>query len=146
MRIVFWIAFWVFLLDQGTKYLVLYTLDLINRIAIDVIDPLLNLRMAWNRGVNFGLFAGFDLRWVLIGVAFAIVAGVLWWMARWAISSTCPAAVSRALSPSTSPTWRSSPGRSGSSSLRGIRRMPATGAGAGRAGARRRRDARRGLR
>ncbi len=64
--------------------MVVHYLDLRNRGEIDVIDPFLNLRMAWNTGINFGLFGGHGdtMRWVLIGVALAITAGVLWWMHR----------------------------------------------------------------
>jgi signal peptidase II len=47
-----------------------------------VFAPLLTLRMAWNRGVNFGLFADFDMRWALIAVALIISAFVLWWIRR----------------------------------------------------------------
>jgi len=36
--------------------------------------------MAWNRGVNFGIGAGYDMRWVLIGVAIAISVGVIIWL------------------------------------------------------------------
>lgn len=47
-----------------------------------MLPPWLNLRMAWNRGVNFGMLSDFDLRWVLIGVALLISAFVLVWMRR----------------------------------------------------------------
>lgn len=82
MRLVFWAGFWTFLLDQASKYLVVHMLDLRVRGEIDVIPPILNLRMAWNEGVNFGLFAsGSDVvRWGLIGLALVIVAAVLWWV------------------------------------------------------------------
>lgn len=82
MRTVFWTAFWVFLVDQATKYVVLYPLNLIERRELDVLPPFFNLRMAWNRGVNFGLFGGMDLRWVLVAIAFVIVGVVVWWMSR----------------------------------------------------------------
>ena len=84
MRLTLWTAFWVFLVDQATKYVVVHWLDLINKLAIDVLPPMLNFRMAWNRGVNFGLFANDAaiMRWVLIALAFAITAFVLYWMAR----------------------------------------------------------------
>lgn len=82
MRLTFWVGFWVFLLDQVTKYIVLYPLDLQTRLSIDVLPPLLNLRMAWNRGVNFGLFSGADMRWVLIGIAVVISALVLYWIRK----------------------------------------------------------------
>lgn len=82
MRLTVWTAFWIFLIDQATKYLVVHGMDLMSRMAIDVAPPFLTFRMAWNRGVNFGLLAGFDLRWPLVVVALAISAAVLVWMAR----------------------------------------------------------------
>jgi signal peptidase II len=82
MRLTFWVAFWVFLSDQATKWIVVHWLDLRTVGEIDVLPPFLNLRMAWNRGVNFGLLSGFDMRWVLVGLALAISALVLWWVRR----------------------------------------------------------------
>ncbi|QJD16805.1 signal peptidase II [Paracoccus sanguinis] len=74
----------VLALDQLSKWIVVQALNLKEVQAIDVIDPWLNLRMAWNQGVNFGLF-GTDaefMRWVLIGVALAICVGVAVWLVR----------------------------------------------------------------
>tara|TARA_R110000868_G_scaffold411515_3_gene705066 strand:+ start:73883 stop:74356 length:474 start_codon:yes stop_codon:yes gene_type:complete len=85
MRTVFWASFWVFLLDQITKYLVVHMLDLARVQEVVVIPGLLRFRMAWNYGINFGLFAneGADAtRWILIGVAAVISAGVLFWVQR----------------------------------------------------------------
>ncbi len=74
----------VFLLDQASKYYVVQVLDLRTRFAIDVWPPYLNLRMAWNTGVNFGLLSGGAdfMRWALIALALAISAWVWWWMRR----------------------------------------------------------------
>ncbi|MCV2881922.1 signal peptidase II [Actibacterium sp. XHP0104] len=84
MRLLSLIAVVVFVVDQATKYAVVVGMDLQNRLAIDVWPPFLNFRMAWNRGVNFGLMANdADLmRWVLVGVAGAISLGVLIWLRR----------------------------------------------------------------
>ncbi|WP_296425660.1 signal peptidase II [Yoonia sp.] len=84
MRLIFWTGFWVFLLDQASKYYVVHWLGLINEQdgRITVWPPFLEFRMAWNRGVNFGLFADFDMRWVLVGVAVAISAAVLIWLRK----------------------------------------------------------------
>lgn len=82
MRLTLWVAFWVFLIDQATKWLVVHWLDLADRLTLDVLPPYLVFRMAWNRGVNFGLLSGFDMRWVLVGLALAISAGVIWWAWR----------------------------------------------------------------
>ncbi len=92
MKLTLWTAFWIFLLDQATKYIVVHALNLIERGVIEVMPPYLTFRMAWNYGVNFGLFAGYDLRWILIGVALVITAVVLYWMHReggskWALIS-----------------------------------------------------------
>lgn len=79
----FWItAAAVFGLDQLTKLAVVHGLNLIERGEIDVLPPFLVFRMAWNYGVNFGLFAGGSdaTRWVLIAIALAISAWVIWWM------------------------------------------------------------------
>ncbi len=84
MRLMFWTGFWVFLIDQVSKYFVVHWLGLINVQSgiIEVWPPFLEFRMAWNRGVNFGLFADYDMRWVLIAVALLISAGVVWWLNR----------------------------------------------------------------
>lgn len=72
------------MLDQALKYLVVHILDLELVREIDVIDPWLNLRMAWNQGMNFGLFASETdvMRWVLIGIALAVCAWVAVWIGR----------------------------------------------------------------
>lgn len=84
MRLMFWTGFWVFLIDQISKYYVVHWLGLINDPdgRITVWPPFIEFRMAWNRGVNFGLFADFDMRWVLIGVAIVISVGVIWWLRK----------------------------------------------------------------
>ena len=95
MRLMFWTTFWIFLLDQLIKFFVLFRVfnlswaqvtagsgQLPYPPTVEVFPPFLILRMAWNRGVNFGLFADLDMRWVLIAVAFAITGAVIWWLRR----------------------------------------------------------------
>lgn len=84
MRIANLTALIVFVIDQALKVIVVWWLNLAERGEIDVIPPLLNFRMAWNRGVNFGLLAGDAdaLRWGLIAVALAISAWVWIWVRR----------------------------------------------------------------
>ena len=95
MRLLFWTGSWVFLADQITKFFVLFRVfgfewsqvrtspDLLPYVdTVDVFPPYLVLKMAWNRGVNFGLFAQYDLRWVLVAVAVAICVGVIWWLRK----------------------------------------------------------------
>jgi signal peptidase II len=84
MRLVALTAFVTLLLDQISKWAVVQGLDLINRGVIEVWHPFLTFRMAWNPGINFGLFAGQTdlMRWVLVAVALVISAWVFWWIAR----------------------------------------------------------------
>jgi signal peptidase II len=84
LRLVFWVTLAIFVLDQVSKYLIVHAMGLANRLSIDVLPPYINFRMAWNYGVNFGLFAGDAAmtRWILISVALGIVLFVLVWMRR----------------------------------------------------------------
>jgi signal peptidase II len=75
----------VFVLDQLTKWIVVQALELKTIGSIKVFPPYLNFRMAWNEGINFGLFGGQGsdtTRWILIGVALAISTWVLLWARR----------------------------------------------------------------
>ena len=84
MRILIWTSFWIFLSDQISKYLILHVLklDAPGVSPVNVIPGFIEFRMAWNRGVNFGLFADFDMKWVLIGVALALTIGIFVWLWR----------------------------------------------------------------
>lgn len=75
----FIIAVICFLIDQISKWAVLYQLNLKNVLAMDVWPPFLNFRMGWNYGINFGLFNDLSeiTRWALIAVALAITLGVI---------------------------------------------------------------------
>ena len=74
----------VFVLDQVSKVAIVHGLNLIERGVIEVAPPFLTFRMAWNRGVNFGLLANDAdfMRWVLIAVAIAISVWVWLWIRR----------------------------------------------------------------
>jgi signal peptidase II len=84
MRLALITAGATFALDQVSKLLVVQGLRLIDRGVIEVFPPFLVFRMAWNQGVNFGLFAnGHEVvRWALILVALAISAWVYLWVKR----------------------------------------------------------------
>ena len=84
MRALILTAVILFAADQALKWYVVVGLDLANRLFLDVWPPYFQLTMAWNRGINFGLFAGDSpwARWVLIALALAITA----WVLRWARS------------------------------------------------------------
>lgn len=78
------VAAGVLALDQASKWLVVQHLDLPQLREIDVFDPWLNLRMAWNQGMNFGLLASSqDLtRWLLVAVAVVVCVWVCVWVLR----------------------------------------------------------------
>ena len=84
MRPVIWVALAIFLADQALKYVVVHMLDLDRVRSIDVFPPWLNLRMAWNQGVNFGLFSSDVevMRWVLVAVALAVCVWIGVWLWR----------------------------------------------------------------
>jgi signal peptidase II len=87
MRI-FWWALGIFVLDQASKLIVVFGLNLREVGYMDVMPPYLTFRMAWNKGVNFGLFAhdAEMMRWVLIAVSLVITA----WVWRWISISKQP--------------------------------------------------------
>jgi signal peptidase II len=77
------VAALVFGLDRLSKVWVVEVLDLRNRLHIPVLDPWLNFSMAWNRGINFGLFDLGDAgRWLLVALALGIVLALLLWVRR----------------------------------------------------------------
>ncbi|WP_284164541.1 signal peptidase II [Frigidibacter sp. SD6-1] len=84
MRLLLTSLFAALAVDQGSKLSMLHLLDLERRFEIPVLPPFLNFRMAWNEGINFGLFAqSHDLgRWLLILLALAISAWVWRWVRR----------------------------------------------------------------
>jgi len=73
-----------FAVDQVSKWVIVVGLDLRERLVIEVLPPWIHFAMAWNRGVNFGLFASDSdlLRWMLVALAVAISAAVWIWVRR----------------------------------------------------------------
>ena len=73
-----------FLFDQITKIFIVFYLDLKNILFIEVIPPFLNFSMAWNYGINFGLFANDSgsQKWVLTGVAILVALALAYWVKR----------------------------------------------------------------
>lgn len=78
------IALCIFVLDQGTKWLVVEELGLMHRLRIDVWPGVLTFVMAWNRGINFGVLASDSPAQALMlaGLALAISIGVAVWAVR----------------------------------------------------------------
>ena len=80
----FFAALFALIVDQATKIGVIFGLDLVNLLRIDVAPPLLNFRYGENRGINFGLFndGGDSSRWILIAISLVICAAVFIWVRR----------------------------------------------------------------
>lgn len=72
----------IFFADRITKWIVVEYMELSQRIYIEVYPPYLNFMMAWNEGINFGLFGSNNdyTRYLLIAIAFAIVIGLVFWV------------------------------------------------------------------
>lgn len=78
------VAVVTFLVDRIVKIYVLNGLNLAEALYYPVLPPYLDLRMAWNEGINFGLFAGESglVRWVLIALALGISVWIWFWARR----------------------------------------------------------------
>ena len=75
------ISSFIFILDQLTKFFVVHILDLSGRLSITVISGFINFNMAWNEGINFGLFANSSeiMRIILIIISILICMGIFFW-------------------------------------------------------------------
>jgi len=71
-------------LDQLSKYLVVHTLGLAQRLAIDVWYPFLTFKYGENRGINFGLLDGESelSRWALTIFSLVVCVAVALWIRR----------------------------------------------------------------
>ncbi len=80
MRIVL-SALVAFGLDRLSKVWIVEWANLKERHYIEVFDPYLNFAMGWNKGVNFGLFAGHEewTRWGLTVLALVVCVWIVWW-------------------------------------------------------------------
>ena len=74
----------VFAIDRLLKIWVVEWMNLRDALAIDVWPPYLNLRMAWNDGVNFGLFGSETdmVRWGLVGLSVVISLAIVIWVRK----------------------------------------------------------------
>lgn len=82
------VALFAFLVDQASKFWVIYGLELPLVRIVEVWPPYLTFIMGWNRGINFGLFAdspGWS-RLILIAIALIVSVFLTVWgrnAARW---------------------------------------------------------------
>ena len=84
MRLMALVAGLCLALDQISKLWVVFGLDLVTRLYIDVAAPLLTFRYGENTGINFGLLGGGGdaSRWILIGLSMVISAALTLWVRR----------------------------------------------------------------
>ncbi len=73
----------IFVADRASKWLVVEQMNLKSLGDIEL-SAVFNLRMAWNTGVNFGVFAGHGeaVRWALIAIAVVAAIALTVWSAR----------------------------------------------------------------
>jgi len=83
-KFLLWTTALTFALDQITKIIVVFWMELISKGQIDIWPGFIHFHMAWNTGINFGLFAdqGELMRWLLIAVALVVCGFVGYWMRR----------------------------------------------------------------
>ena len=83
-KILLWTTALTFALDQITKIIVVFWMGLISKGQIDIWPGFIHFHMAWNTGINFGLFAdqGELVRWLLIAIALVVCGFVGYWMRR----------------------------------------------------------------
>ena len=61
-------------LDQLSKWFVVFYLELQQKLYLNLSNPFINFYMAWNKGINFGLFQGDSVTqaYLLTAVSFVI--------------------------------------------------------------------------
>ena len=79
----FLVAFAVFVIDQASKSWMIHGFELGSKGTIALL-PILDLVLAWNKGVSYSLFRsdGDTGRWILIGLAFVALAVLAVWLTR----------------------------------------------------------------
>ena len=74
-------SFTIMILDQASKFYIIHIIDLPNKLSIVAVPGFFNLKMAWNEGINFGLFASGNIsrRIALILISTLICLGIFLW-------------------------------------------------------------------
>jgi signal peptidase II len=77
-------SFTIMILDQASKFYIIHILDLPSKLSIVAVPGFFNLKMAWNEGINFGLFSSGNLsrRIALILISTLICLGIFLWAVR----------------------------------------------------------------
>ena len=77
-------SFLFFSIDQLSKWLVVFFLQLSTKLTIDLNNQFLNFHMAWNKGINFGLFESESLTQVyfLFLISVLISLALFFWVRK----------------------------------------------------------------
>jgi len=77
-------SFLFFAIDQLSKWLVVFFLQLSTKLTIDLNNQFLNFHMAWNKGINFGLFESESLTQVyfLFLISVLISLALFFWVRK----------------------------------------------------------------
>ncbi len=69
-------------LDQASKWFVVFYLELEQKLYLNLNNQFMNFYMAWNKGINFGLFEGDSTvqAYILTGISIAISTVFLIWL------------------------------------------------------------------
>ena len=67
-------SFFFLVLDQLSKWFVVFYLELEQKLYLSLNNQFMNFYMAWNKGINFGLFEGDSAMqaYILAGISFVI--------------------------------------------------------------------------
>ena len=73
-------------LDQFSKWFVVFYLELKHKLYLNLNNQFINFYMAWNKGINFGLFEGDSVLQAYILTAVAVVISIVFFI--WLKNST----------------------------------------------------------
>ena len=79
-------SFVFLILDQLSKWFVVFYLDLEQKLYLNLNNQFMNFYMAWNKGINFGLFEGDSTVQAYILTAISIIISVVFFV--WLRNST----------------------------------------------------------
>ena len=67
-------------LDQLTKWFVVFYLELQQKLYLNLSNPFINFYMAWNKGINFGLFQGDSVLQAYLLTAISVVISIIFFI------------------------------------------------------------------
>jgi len=73
-------AFVFLILDQLSKWFVVFYLELQQKLYLSLNNPFINFYMAWNKGINFGLFEGDSVVQAYLLTAISVVISVVFFI------------------------------------------------------------------